>query len=91
MGLWSQIAKAGTKIATKIGWKGGFFLGAGGILGSAAANANYSGGDSGGILPGWIFDPLGLGDLGRMITIGIIAVVAFYAFMAYKSRTGGRR
>ena len=35
--------------------------------------------------------PLGLGDLGRMITIGIIAVVAFYAFMAYKSRTGGRR
>ena len=47
MGLWSSIVKAGGKAAAKIGWKGGFFLGSGAILGSAAANAN-AGGDGGG-------------------------------------------
>ena len=90
MGLWSSIVKAGGKVAAKIGWKGGFLLGAGGILGSAAANANAGGDGGGGLLPGWIFDPLGLGDIGRAITIVIFAVVALYAYMAIKGTKKGR-
>jgi len=86
MGLWSSIVKAGGKVAAKIGWKGGFLLGAGGILGSAAANANAGGDGGGGLLPGWIFDPLGLGDIGRAVTIMIIVVVGLYAYMAFKGQ-----
>ena len=86
MGLWTTIAKTASKAAAKIGWKGGFFLGSGAILGSAAANANAGGDGGGGLLPGWIFDPLGLGDIGRAITIVIVAVVALYAYMALKGK-----
>jgi len=70
MGIWSAIGKLGTKVVTKVGWKGGALIGAGGFSGLLAG---LSIGDRS------ITDGLsGLGDSFFIILAGCVGVGALY-------------
>ncbi len=73
MGLWSAIGKVGTKAVTKLGWKGGALIGAGGFSGLLAGLS--IGGRS-------ITDGLsGLGDTFFIIIAAGVGVGALYLIL----------
>jgi len=70
MGIWSAIGKLGTKVVTKVGWKGGALIGAGGFSG-LLTGLSFGGGS--------ITDGLsGLGDSFFIILAGCVGVGALY-------------